>query len=147
MTPGLPTILMGQVVSLSAPAPPEASGDYAVSRGGMVAMLLMLAAQEAERGPAARKWENGALRAALAGAAGAYDEALGGTLSTAAQVDDGDGSWSALDAANADLRRRLIALHEAAEARQDAGLQRLILNLYVDMAKARHLDLPGPAAG
>jgi len=138
---------MGQVISLSAPAPPEASGDYAVSRGGMVAMLLMLSAQEAERGPAARAWENGALRALLAEAAGGYDEALGGALSAAAGVTDGDCGWSALDAANADLRRRLIALHEAAEARHDAGLQRRILDLYVEMAKARHVDLPGPAAG
>ncbi|MBV8682874.1 MAG: hypothetical protein JO111_08380 [Caulobacteraceae bacterium] len=147
MTPSLPTILMGQVAALSAPAPPEASGDYAVSRGGMVAMLLMLSAQEAERGPAARVWENGALRSLLADAAGDYDEVLGGALSSAAGVTDGDGGWSVLDAANADLRRRLIALHEAAESRRDEGVQRRILDLYVEMAKARHLDLPGAAGG
>jgi hypothetical protein len=146
MTPSLPVILMGQVASLSAPAPAEAAGDYAVSRGGMVAMLLMLAAQEAEHGPAARVWENGALRALFADAAGAYDEALGGVLSAAAGTSDGVVGWSALDGVNADLRRLLIALHEAAEARGDAALQRRILDLYVEMAKARHLDLPGAAA-
>jgi hypothetical protein len=143
MTPSLPTILMGQVATLSAPAPPEASGDYAVSRAGMVSMLLMLSAQEAERGPAARVWENGALRAVLSDAASAYDEALGGVLSSADSVTDGDGGWSALDGANAELRRRLIALHQAAEARSDAALQRRILDLYVDMAHARRFDLPG----
>lgn len=145
MTPTLPMILMGQVAALSAPAPPEASGDYAVSRGGMVAMLLMLASQEAERGPAARAWENGALRTILAEAASAYDEALEGALSSATGVTDGDGSWSALDGANAELRRRLIALHTAAEARRDAALQRRILDLYVDMARARRLEFPGGA--
>ncbi|HEY2051759.1 MAG TPA: hypothetical protein VGH03_20650 [Caulobacteraceae bacterium] len=143
MTPSLPTILMGQVATLSAPAPPEASGDYAVSRAGMVSMLLMLSAQEAERGPSARVWENGALRAVLSEAASAYDEALGGVLSSAGGVTDGDGGWSALDGANAELRRRLIALHQAAEARSDAALQRRILDLYVDMAHARRFDLPG----
>lgn len=146
MTPALPTILRGQVVALSAPAPPESSGDYAVSRGGMVAMLLMLAAQEAERGPAARVWENGALRALLADAADAYDEALDGALVAGAGVTDGDAGWSALDAANADLRRRLIALHAAAESRGDEVLQRRILDLYVEMAHTRHLDLPGAGA-
>ena len=143
MTPSLPTILMGQVATLNAPAPPEASGDYAVSRAGMVSMLLMLSAQEAERGPAARAWENGALRAVLSEAASAYDEALGGVLSSADGVTDGDGGWSALDGANAELRRRLIALHQAAEARSDAALQRRILDLYVEMAHARRFDLPG----
>ena len=143
MTPTLPMILMGQVAALSAPAPPEASGDYAVSRAGMVAMLLMLSSQEAERGPAARIWENGALRAVLAEAAGAYDAALEGKLSSAAGVTDGDGGWSALDGANAELRRRLIDLHRAAEAGGDAPLQRRILDLYVEMARARRLELPG----
>jgi hypothetical protein len=147
MTPSLPTILMGQVVSLSTPAPPEASGDYAVSRAGMVGMLLMLASQEVERGPAAQAWENRTLRALFAETAGAYDEALGGALSAASGVSEGDCGWSAVDAANADLRRRLTALHEAAEARRDAGLQRRILDLYVEMAKVRRLDLPGAAAG
>jgi hypothetical protein len=145
MTPSLPTILMGQVATLSAPAPPEASGDYAVSRAGMVAMLLMLSAQEAERGPAARAWENGALHDVLSEAARAYDEALGGALSSASGVTDGDSGWSALDAANAELRRRLISLHEAAEARGDVALQRRILDLYVEMARARRFDLPGAA--
>jgi hypothetical protein len=143
MTPTLPTILMGQVASLMAPAPPEAGGDYAISRLGMVAMLLGLSAQEAERGPAARAWENEALRALFAEAADAYDKALGGRLATAAGERDGAASWSALDAANAKLRRLLIELHEAAEAAHDLPLQRRILDLYVEMARVRRLDLPG----
>jgi len=58
----------------------------------------------------------------------------------AAGVDD-DLSWTALDLANADLRRQLIGLHEAVEARGDAALDDAILALYVEMARLRRLDL------
>ena len=104
-------------------------------------MLAVLAAQEAERGTAARLWENGAMRALFADAAGAWDGPLGGALARAAAARDEDMSLSALTAANADLRRSLIALHEAVEAAGDAALDRRILALYVEMAAARHLDL------
>ena len=50
---------------------------------------------------------------------------------------------SKLDADNADLRRRLIAAHEAAEARGDVEADRGFLDLYKAMADARHLDIPG----
>jgi hypothetical protein len=129
LTPTLPDILVGQAVALMTPMPPEAGGDYLAGRMGMLAMLAGLAAQEAERGAAARVWENGAIRALLAksGAAPATaDESL---------------AWSALDAANAELRRALIRLHEAAEDRGDRALQVQILDLYRQMAKARRLEL------
>ena len=142
MSPALPDILTGQAVALATPLPPEAAGDYAAGRAAILTLLALLAAQEAERGPAARIWENGALRALLAGAAAAYDGALGGRLALAAALDT-DFSWTALDAANADLRRLLIALHEAAENRRDAALDREILALYVRMAQARRLEFPG----
>ncbi|HEY7851915.1 MAG TPA: hypothetical protein VIB82_03015 [Caulobacteraceae bacterium] len=125
MTPALPDILVGQMVALMTPLPPEAGGDYQAGRAGLVAMLAGLAAQEAERGVAVRVWENAAIRVVL-GEAGA----------------DTDLAWSALDLANADLRRKLIAAHVAAEARGDEPLQREILALYQAMAKARRLDLP-----
>lgn len=131
MTPALPMLLMGQVVALSAPAPPEASGDYAVSRIGLVAMLLMLAAQEAERGPAAVRAENAAIAALLAQAGEVVDDAAA------------DESWSGQEARNAILRRALIGLHEAAETRRDRPLQRRILDLYVQMAHGRRLTLAG----
>jgi hypothetical protein len=129
MTPTLPDILMGQAVALVTPLPPEAGGDYLVGRMGMLAMLAGLAAQEAERGPAARVWENGAIRTLLAKAGAAPEPA------------DQDLAWSALDAANADLRRALIRLHEAAEDRGDRALQIEILDLYRQMATARRLVL------
>jgi len=117
---------MGLTISLTAPAPPEAGGDYAAGRVGLVAMLLVLASQEAERGPAARIWENAAIA-----------EVLGDVTPPP------ESSWSALDARNAELRRALIALHISAEERGDEGLQRRILALYEAMAHARRLELPG----
>jgi hypothetical protein len=131
MTPRLPDILVGQAIGLTTSLPPEAGPDYHAGRAGILAMLASLAAQEAERGVAARVRENGAIAALLAKAgAGETEASTGLTL-------------AALDAANADLRRRLIALHEAAEGRGDKALQSEILALYVDMAAGRRLQLGG----
>ena len=132
MTPTLTDILLGQAAAIAAPQPPEAGGDYMASRLGMVAMIATLAAQEAERGPAVRVWENAAIQALLTGAGGAAVDA----------PDREDFTWSGLDRKNAVLRRALTALHESAEARGDQALQAEILGLYVAMAEARRLDLP-----
>lgn len=147
MTPSLPDILIGQCAALAMPLPPEAGGDYAAGRLGILVMLAALAAQEAERGVAARVWENRALRALFAKAAGAFDGELGARLGPAAAGADDDLAWTALDAANADLRRLLIALHEAAEDRRDHALDREILALYGRMADERRLELPSGAGG
>ncbi len=127
MTPALPDIMNGIVRTLSTPSPPESSGEFMAGKIGLVSMLLMLGAQEAERGLAARVWENAAMRERL----GDLDEA------------DGDLSLSALDAANAKLRTRLIVAHAEAEARGDAAADRAFLELYAKMAEARRLDIPG----
>lgn len=127
MSPKLPELLIGLAVSLLRPAPPEAGGDYAAGRVGLMASLLVLASQEAERGAAARIWENAAIA-----------ELLGDTASPPLQS-----TWSELDARNVDLRRALIALHISAEDRGDRELQTRILGLYEAMAHARRLELPG----
>jgi len=131
MTPRLPDILVGQAIGLTSPLPPEAGPDYLAGRAGILAMLASLAAQEAERGVAVRVWENGAIAALLAKAGAGESKPVA------------DLSLTALDAANASLRRRLIALHAAAEARGDKRVQAEILTLYVEMAAARRLQLGG----
>jgi hypothetical protein len=135
------------VAALSVPPPAEAAGDYAMARLGMVSMLASLAAQEAERGFAARMWENGALKDLFLEATPAYDEGLTGRLSDASSLDSSDLSLSALDALNAKLRIVLIALHEAVEARGDRPLDRRVLELYIQMAHARRLELPAALGG
>jgi len=127
MTPTLPDILAGQAAALMQPTPPEAGGEYMAGRVGILVMLASLAAQEAERGPAARAWENEAIAALL----GAQAES------------EPDLTWRGLDARNAELRLALIARHEAAEQAGDKALQAKILKLYVAMAKARRLELGG----
>jgi hypothetical protein len=127
VTPALPDILNGIVRTLATPSPPESSGEFMAGKIGLVSMLLMLSAQEVERGLAARVWENAALR-----------ERLGDP-----PIADADLSLSALDAANATLRMRLIAAHADAEARGDAAADRAFLELYEKMAEARRLEIPG----
>ncbi|HEX4199279.1 MAG TPA: hypothetical protein VHZ26_17720 [Caulobacteraceae bacterium] len=142
MTPTAPELLGGCVVALATPPRPEEMGPFMAGTVGVAALLDMLAAQECATGAATRVWENAALRALLTEAAGAYDAKLDGALASAGKVGDGDYSLAALDTANAELRRRLIRLHEAVEAAIDTGLDRRILALYRDMAARRELQLP-----
>lgn len=143
MKPTVSDVLMGATVAITSPQPPEAGGDYAAARAGMLASLNMFASQEAENGAATRTWENGAIRAVLADAAASYDAALGGRLAAAGAQTDANLAISALDAVNAELRKLLISLHENVENAGDAALDRRILELYRDMAHARRLELPG----
>ncbi len=133
MTPTTAELLLGNFVAFSTPPPPEALGDFMASRIGIVGMISMLAAQEADRGAAVRIWENGAIRAVLAKNA---------SYGPFPNTPDGEATIEALDAVNAGLRRSLIGLHEAVEAAKDRELDREILDLYVKMAQARRLDLP-----
>ena len=131
MTPTAPELLLGCVTALSTPPEAEDGMVYAMGKIGVAVILNVFAAQEGETGAAVRVWENAALR-----------EALGG----APDVSDGDVSLAALDAANAELRRRLIRFHEAAETRADDATDRKILALYRQMAARRLLHLPPPPA-
>ncbi len=131
MTPGLRELIAGCATALAVPQPPEAGADYAAARVGLVTMLLALAGYEAERAAAAAAAENAAISRVLGDAAPVYSA---------------DQTLPALDAANADLRRRLIDLHAAAEARGDDRLDRAILELYGEMAAGRRLDLAAALA-
>jgi hypothetical protein len=139
MTPTVRDILQASVVAMARPIPPEAGPDYAASRVGIVSMLTMMAAQEAEQCAGAAIKENADIRAVFADSASGYDAALAGRLSTAAGEADTDLGVPALDAANARLRGLLIELHQAVEAAGDAETDRKILGLYVRMAAGRRM--------
>lgn len=136
MTPSLPDILVGNFMCMVDPGPPEQQGEFMAGKVGLVALLSLLAAQEAERGVAARVEENALIRATLDQAATDYclDSAVWPTTDKLTLV--------ALDGVNAALRRALISLHEAVEARGDTARHHAILRLYVKMADLRRLDLP-----
>lgn len=136
MTPSLPDILVGNFLCMADPGPPEQQGEFMAGKVGLVALLSLLAAQETERGVAARASENAAIRAVLGEAAGAYG------LDVAAMPSTEDLTFTALDRVNAALRKALIGLHEAVEARNDAARHHAILRLYAKMAELRRLDLP-----
>ena len=138
MTPALPDILRGNFLCLAVPSPPEQQGEFMATRVGVIALLSLLAAQEAERGTTARVWENAAIATVLADAAEVY----GVQYAEVAQTAGKDLSLEALDRANAALRRGLIALHEAVENAGDLPRHRAILGLYGEMAERRRLDLP-----
>jgi hypothetical protein len=138
MTPALPDILRGNFLSLAIPAPVESQGEFMTGRVGVIALLSLLAAQEAERGHPARAWENDAIATVLAEAAEIY----GVQYAEAADIIATDLSLETLDRVNAALRRALIALHEAVEAALDLPRHRAIVALYGEMAQARRLDLP-----
>jgi hypothetical protein len=149
MNPTLPELLMGNVMAVSEPPPPEAMGDFLTSKITVIAMISLLGAQEAEKGVAVTVAENRRLRELFARAAQAWDAKLGGRLAEAAKGEDADLRVSILDAANAQLREVLIALHEAVEAETSAQARALdaeIIALYGEMARARRLDLPPMSA-
>jgi hypothetical protein len=136
MTPSLSDILVGNFMCMADPGPPEQQGEFMAGKVGLVALLSLLAAQETERGVAARVAENAAIRAALDEAAADYGLEVAGLPST------DDLTFTALDRVNAALRKVLIGLHEAVEARGDAARHHAILRLYARMAELRRLDLP-----
>jgi len=138
MTPTAAELLQGIAMTVSTPCAPEEASLFAAGRLGIVALVSVIVMQEAERGTAVRLAENGSLRSLLASAEPHY-RLLADGLS---DPGDGDLTITALDAANAVLRRRLIALHVAVESANDAPRDIAILEHYCHMAAARSLDLP-----
>ena len=131
MTPTTAELLDGCVKAIATPPEAEDLALYLKGRLSLVVLVNILAAQEAEGGVAARVAENAALRAVLGDASAAED----------------DLTIAGLDAVNAALRRRLIALHTAVEEAGDRTRDREILALYRRMAALRELVLPPiPAA-
>ncbi len=142
MTPSVREVLQGCTLAIVTPPSADAGPEYAASRFGMVAMMLGLAATEAEHAAQAAAAENADMRAVFAGLAPAYDAALGGRLSAAAAETEASLDVPVLDEANARLRRLLIELHARIEDAGDAAANRAIVSLYGRMAQLRQMALP-----
>ena len=137
MTPTVPELLNGCMLTLMTPPRPEDAGLFSAARFRLIALVNKLVALESADGAAVRVWENAALRALIAAAGPRHGVVFGDAAETA----DGDYSLAVLDAANARLRRLVIRLHEAAEQAGDTELDRRILKLYGEMARRRELHL------
>ncbi len=146
MTPNLPELLMGNLIAISTPPPPESAGEFAGGRIGVIGMISFMAAQEAEKGVAVRVAENRAIRALFADAVKEGWAPSLASLDALAKGEDDDLTLSGVDAANATLRRALIPLHAAIEDAPGAeGRARevRILKLLREGAQSRALSLPG----
>ena len=139
---GLSELLIGNAQALVVPPAEGAAGDYAAGMLGVVAMLCVLAAEEADGAAARQNAENREMRALFAtavqdGSAGALRE----RLDRLTREGDGDLRLSALSDAGNKLRETLIDLHVQADESGNVGLDAAILHLLRRHATARRLTI------
>jgi len=121
---------------------PALPPGYGQGSATTTAVLLLMVAQEFNRGAAIRKAENDAMRALFAEVAGRMPAPLVPVLRSAAGVHDTDLCVSALDASNAALKKLLVEVHAAAEAQGDRALDHRIVRLMQGWATQRQVFLP-----
>jgi hypothetical protein len=121
------------------PALPPGYGQGSATTTGV---LLLMVAQEFNRAAAIRHAENDDMRSLFAQVSGRIPGALSDTLRVAAGGQDKDLTVSALDATNAVLKKVLVELHSAAEARGDRDLDHQIVRLMQGWAVKRQVLLP-----
>jgi hypothetical protein len=147
MTPTGAEILRGGFLALTEPVTPEAQGDFALSKVGVVGMLCFLMAQELDKGVAGRVAENQSIRSLFKDAAEAdWSPPLSRRLLELSKGRDDDLTLTALDRANAVLRDALIGLHAAVEEAGGAAGQARelrIVRLMKQSAVSHRLYLPG----
>jgi hypothetical protein len=147
MNPTLSELLIGNLVTLSEPPPPESAGDFMGGKIAVIGMLSFLCAQEAEKGAAVRASENEHIRAVFSEAAtDNWAPGHSALLAELARGRDADLRLSALDQSNAELRRALIALQTAVEDDPSPSArprEKRLMALLVEAAQARALVLPG----
>jgi hypothetical protein len=127
--------LMGQIA-------PNLNAHYLQGSLAVQALLLKFAAREYERGADIRFAENADMRALFAELApNIGDAALRAQLTGAAATRDKSLTISALNAANAELRRLLIALQVHLEDLGDRAAQKRIWDALNVMASRRVVSL------
>ncbi|MBI3676865.1 MAG: hypothetical protein HY243_09655 [Proteobacteria bacterium] len=130
----------GQLITGIAPDLPVGYNQGAVS---LLGFMMLLAAQEYDRAADIRVTENADIRK-LFGALlpRVRDAALTEKLKTASESKDASLTISALDAANYDLRRLLIALHTHVETQGDTASAKRIWAVLKAMADRRVVAPP-----
>jgi len=121
---------------------PQLGDSYLQGSTAIHALLMRFAAREYERGADIRARENAEMRAVFAALAPALrDAALKARLEAAAATRDASLAISALDAANAQLKGLLIALHVHVEDAGERESSRRLWRLLKEMAERRVVSL------
>jgi hypothetical protein len=116
---------------------PEIGSAYHQGTIGMMATMLLIAADEWDRGASRRVEENARLREMFAAAGPAVtDSALRDRLAALAATRDDDLRVSALEQNNCALRAALIALHAHVEGLQGAAARRVEDEIWRELAKS-----------
>jgi hypothetical protein len=146
MKPSIEHHLMAIVGTLGEkiiPAIPEE--NYAMGDAGIVAMLIVLMAQEVDRAADRLIRDNAGMRALFARAGGMVSGDLAARLPAAAASRDADYRISTLEAGNAALKTVLIDLHTAVELLDNAEAEAIDREIWAMMhgwANERLLVLP-----
>lgn len=142
MNPDVDQILALSANQLVGVLAPRLPGTYEIGSATTLGIMMMLSAQEYERGAEIRTAENDDLRALFKACANAIkNDALKSKLIRAAETRDTSLKISALNAENAELRRVLIALQVHCEDNGLAELERRIWTVLKASAERRLLKL------
>jgi hypothetical protein len=137
-----PTVLTISATQLMGAIAPQLPPGYLQASASLTGFLLTFCAQDYETGADSRAAENADMRALFAELAPRVsDAALAAKLKEAAGGKEQSLTISALDAANAELRTLLIALHETVAADTEANAR--VWRVLKDTADRRVLKLPG----
>ena len=142
MKPEADDILNISADQLMAGVIPNLAASYLQGATAIHALLMKFAAREYERGADIRAAENADLRRLFAELGGQLrDPALKARLVVAAAARDASLTISALDTANAELRRLLIELHVHLEDTGAGAGEKRVWGLLKTMAARREVSL------
>ncbi len=146
MKPDVGDILQNSFATLIGDVAPHLRNDYALGSTSVIALMMLFAAQEFERGADQRFRENTALRELFREAAAVVtDLPLRSRLAAQAASREESLTISALTASNNTLRDLLIELHRFVETWEDplgTELDRRIWAHLRRFAEAQALDMP-----
>ena len=145
MKPEVDQILNLSAQQLMGTLAPLLPTGYAQGAAALTSFMLILSAEEYDRAADSRAADNADIRALFRELAPRIgDAALKTKLEAAAASRDPSLKISALDEANYDLRRLLIALHTHVETLKDSrDAEKRIWNVLKASAERRVLKMPG----
>jgi hypothetical protein len=134
--------LAALAAKLAAAIAPETTSRFAMANTGMISMLMLALAQDAERAVANRMADIDDMKALFAAATGADRERAEARAAFCSRQPNSL-RIADLDVLHAEGLTLLIALHAWAEA-HDADLDRRLWDFLLRHTERNRLDLPGP---